>query len=177
MSAIIEKEYIWVNKGYGQERFEEWFSINFTQPDRFGMQTFHIYSHELYPLLDHCFIVDSAPVWSKGKLDGHELAIISRTYCTDEQIDNPPKGLKTWRLPKDVMGEKDKGTAIAIMIIDDTPEANQVLKSFLSVKTSILPHVLSSKMFAKGYYIGVFSSPTEFNTKLKIMAPQKITDI
>ena len=78
--------------------------------------------------------------------------MISRTYASDEQIDNPPKGLKTWRLPKDVIGEKDKGTAIAVMIVDDTPEAHQVLKSFISVEASMLPHALSFKMIAEGYY-------------------------
>ena len=44
------------------------------------------------------------------------------------------------------------------MIVDDTPEAHQVLKSFISVEASMLPHALSFKMIAEGYYSWALSS-------------------
>lgn len=101
----------------------------------------------LYGLLDHGFIADAACVWNK-KLDGHELAIVSRTYCEDETIDNPPKGLKCIRLAN-VMGEDDPGTAIATVIIGATPASVDFLNACKEVPINMFPCLLSQEMAQK----------------------------
>lgn len=72
--------------------------------------------NDLYQLWDHGFVANAAPVWGGPDFDGHEIAIVSRTYCSDERIDNPPTGLKCRRLPSSVMSSKDLGTAIATVL-------------------------------------------------------------
>ncbi len=89
-------------------------------------------------LLDHCFIADKAPVWSQGVFDGNEVAIISRTYCSDHEIDNPPEGLRCWRLPSEVMGKDDIGTPIAVVITGNSPAANMFLASCTSMPADML---------------------------------------
>ena len=103
---------------YGEKLFKKW--AKSISKNCGGIQIFTRLSYRGHPLIDHPLIVDCVPVWSKGKLNGHEFAMICRTYATDDAIDNPPEGLKTWRLPKEVLGTSP-GTAIAVMIDDNTP--------------------------------------------------------
>ena len=152
---------------YGEKLFKKW--AKSISKNCGGIQIFTHLSYSGHPLIDHPLIVDCVPVWSKGKLNGHEFAMICRTYATDDAIDNPPEGLKTWRLPKEVLGTSP-GTAIAVMIDDNTPESNQLLQSYLGLPTRYLPQALSIKMLDNGYYIRVSAEKyTQYSTKLQIM--------
>lgn len=63
---------------FGPERFEKLATCK-TYPMSGGV------GNRLNQLLDHGFMADRACVWEKS-LDGHELAVVARTYCSDEEI-------------------------------------------------------------------------------------------
>lgn len=152
---------------FGRTRFKKWANVNEE------MHVFNVHTNQFTSLIDHAFIADCAPVWSK-ELDGHEVAIISRTYAKDELIDNPPAGLKVIRLPKEVMGVDDLGTAIAIAITSKTKESEKVLQSFTDLPTSLLSCVISREMADDGYYVGVFNNGlNEYSVKLKLKQERK----
>lgn len=51
------------------------------------------------------FVVNQAPVWSNGELDGNEIVIVSLATCSEVVINNPPTGISVWRFPD---SEKDR---------------------------------------------------------------------
>lgn len=97
-------------------------------------------------LYDHGFVADAAPAWSLGQLIGHEIAIISRTYCTLDDIHNPPKGLRCWELPAGVMGPNDYGIAIATVITEPSPAANDFLTACAYLPAHMLAAAISYDM-------------------------------
>lgn len=106
----------------------------------------------LFRLVDHGFIADCAPCWSDGELNGNELAIVSRTYLEQEEIDKPPAGLRVIRLPKGgLFGADDLGTPVATVITKPTPAAKALISGFLLVPVDMLPYVLSVDMGHRGY--------------------------
>lgn len=130
------------NKEFTKERFVEWAGCN---PSIWEVPLIH---GELSRLLDHPFIADKAPVWSKGVLEGHEIAIISRTYCSRDEIDNPPNGLWCWRLPLEIIGANDIGTPIATVITGNSPAANMLLASY-----TLMPVDMFAFTVPRGYRI------------------------
>ena len=111
-------------------------------------------------LVDHGFIADGACVWGGDDLEGHELVVISRTYCDDEMIDNPPAGLKCVRLPSKAMGKDEYGTAIATAIIGNTPAANEILNLGVEhLPAHMLPYLLPLEMLSS-YCVSLVSRRT-----------------
>ena len=96
------------------------------------------YNNNLRRLLDHGFIADRACVWGGIELDGHETAIISRTYCSENEIDNPPDGLLCIRLPNYIMGKDDLGIAIATVIVHQSKAANDYLNTCRNLPLDML---------------------------------------
>jgi len=136
---------------FGREHFEKTFNC--------GTYPLSIFrgAPDIYKLVDHGFIADSACVWGRDDFENHELVIISRTYCEDEIIDNPPAGLKCVRLPDILMGEEDHGTAIAIAIIENTPAANELLSMGVGyLPAHMLPYLLPIEMLSS-YCISLVS--------------------
>jgi hypothetical protein len=109
---------------------------------------------ELSRLVDHGFIADRACVWGES-LDGHELAVVARTYCSDKEIDDPPEGLRCIRLPKVVMGPDDPGTAIAVVVTGATPAAERLLTAFTSMPADMLTFAISLELQHQGYAIAL----------------------
>lgn len=150
------------NKYFGIRRFAEWADLN----EDYDIWRFGIMRMKYRGLFDHGFIAARAPVWSDGALDGSEIAIISRTYCSDNEIDNPPDGLRCWRLPKVVVGENEPGTAIATVIVRPTKAANDFLTLCGRLPSDMMPYAISQKMCRQGYAIilqtdgwnGIFAS-------------------
>ena len=112
------KEYL-----FGKEHFAKWANCNTYDLSN----SLNGLIGNLGQLLDHGFIADRACVWGGVELDGHEMAIISRTYCSDNEIDNPPDGLLCIRLPNYIMGKDDLGVAIATVITNQSEAANDYL--------------------------------------------------
>lgn len=108
-----------------------------------------------YPdrLLDHGFIADRACVWDK-RLEGHEMAIVARTYCDDTKIDNPPDGLCCVRLDDSVLGGAP-GTAIAVVITGKTEAAEAVLSACTSMPADMLAFMIPLSMQYDGYCIAL----------------------
>ena len=97
-------------------------------------------------LLDHAFIADRACVWDP-RLEGHELAVIARTYCSDEEIDNAIyPGLHRIRLDKKFLGPGEPGTTIAVLIDGETRMAEAVLSGATGIPADMLAYMLSSDM-------------------------------
>jgi hypothetical protein len=98
----------------------------------------------LSALCDHGFIAEAAAAWGAlaGIPEGHEFAVVARTYCSAEQIDNPPEGLRCHRLPPETMGSDDAGTAIAIVIEKLTPAAFEFIAMFDDLPACLLSYVL-----------------------------------
>jgi len=120
-------------------------------------------------LLDHSFLADCACVWGGDDFPDSEFAVISRTYCSDEDIDNPPDGLKIVRLPKKVRGINNCGTAIATVIIGKSKTASLIATSCAQVLPAcLLPYVMSSDMNEKGSYIHLHANGTIY-TKAEIV--------
>jgi hypothetical protein len=101
-------------------------------------------------LVDHGFIVDQACVWSNGDLEGSEIAIISRTYCSDDELDNPPKGLRCWRLPVELIGD-DPGTGIATVITAGSPAADAFLRMSRKLPADMMAYAIPKAMRDKGF--------------------------
>lgn len=128
------KEATDIRKQFGEKYFKE----------LTGCNTYRLsgtFSGPLFNLLDHGFIANAACVWGDD-LEGHEFAIVSRTYCDEETIDNPPDGLKCVRIPW-AMGKDDPGTAIATVITKATPVANAVVNLCQDLPASLIPLLLS----------------------------------
>ena len=108
-----------------------------------------------YPdrLLDHGFVADRACVWDH-RLEGHELAVVARTYCDDNTIDNPPDGLRCIRLDASVCGD-DPGTAIAVVITGNTPASVAVLSACTSMPADMLAFMLPLNMVNDGYCVAL----------------------
>ena len=129
---------------FGQKHFAKWG----------GCKTYGLgpVQGSLSGLLDHGFIAERACVW--GGFEGHELAIVSRTYVSDDSIDNPPDGLRCVRLPAEVMGTGDMGTPIATMIISHTPVADSLLSlGVWDLPAHMLPYLLPLDMIYEGYTV------------------------
>lgn len=131
--------------GFGQELFKRFAKCS-TYSMHGGLTS------QLGILLDHGFMADRACVWEKS-LEGHELAVVARTYCSDEEIDNPPAGLRCVRLPSQVMGKGDLGTPIAVVVTDATPAAEELLSCFDSMPANMLAYGLSLEMMRAGYAV------------------------
>jgi hypothetical protein len=107
---------------------------------------------DIYRRLDHGFIADRACVWDK-RLEGNEIAIVSRTYLPDDEIDNPPAGLRTVRLPDLVMGKGEPGTPIATVICGNTIAAEMVLSACSYMPADMLGYAISRDMVDDGLCI------------------------
>ncbi len=113
----------------------------------------------VWSLLDHGFIVDAAPLYAKladpgSDLNGHEIAIVSRTYCTDDDIDNPPDGLKCVRLPDHFLGgDAESSTVIMTVITGNTPAALAFLNCCGALPANLLSVTLSREMIDSGYRV------------------------
>ncbi|MBF0234004.1 MAG: hypothetical protein HQK65_13340 [Desulfamplus sp.] len=126
---------------FGSDHFEEWAEC----------KTYPLFMikcpGDIANIVDHGFIADRACIWGGAEFHGYEMAVISRTYCSDDVIDNPPSGLKCIRLPEDVMGKDDMGTAIATVIVGNTPAANDILNlALFHVPAIMLPYMLPVDM-------------------------------
>ena len=120
-------------------------------------------------LLDHSFLVDCACVWGGDDFPDSEFAVISRTYCSDEDIDNPPDGLKIVRLPKKVRGVNDCGVAIATIVIGKSEAANAIVTSCAqTLPACLIPYIMSSNMNENGSYIHLHANGT-IHTKAEIV--------
>ena len=128
---------------FGQERFAKMFGCD--TYDFPGSRKF-----DLDRLLDHGFIADRDCCWDK-QMEGHEYAIVARTYCTDEEIDNPPEGLRCHRLDRSVMGQDDLGTAIAVVIVGKSAAAESILSACCKLRCDILAHMIPLAMIQDGY--------------------------
>ena len=107
-------------------------------------------SGELSRLLDHGFIADRACCWGIKELEGHEFAVVSRTYLDDDEINNPPKGLRCFRLPNCVTGKDDLGIAIATVIVDSTNAAKELINYYSNVPAEYLIYAIP--IFMQGIY-------------------------
>lgn len=107
------------------------------------------YAGLLGRLLDHGFIASAAVTWDR-RLVGHEMVIVARTYCGDDEIDNPPDGLRCIRLDASVLGA-DHGTAIAVVIAGATPAAEAVLSACVQLPANLLPAMLPLHMVEEGW--------------------------
>lgn len=132
---------------FGPKRFSRMFSCN--TYDISG-----ILSNPLQRLLDHGFVADRACVWD-DRLKGHELAVVARTYCDDDAINNPPPGLRCVRLPKAVMGADDLGTAIAVAIVGKTDASEEVLSACTNMPADMLAYMISLDMADSGYCVAL----------------------
>jgi hypothetical protein len=131
---------------FGETRFKQIFRCQ-----TYGMRG--LFKSDLYKLLDHGFIADRACVWDK-RLKGHELAIIARTYCNDDAIDNPPDGLHCIRLDDSVLG-CDPGTAIAVVVTEKTAAAETLLTACTGMPADMLAYMLPLSMLDEGYCIAL----------------------
>lgn len=110
-------------------------------------------------LIDHGFIVDQAALYAtlagaSSDLSGHEIAIVSRTYCADDEIDNPPDGLKCVRLPDRFLGgDVESSTVIMTVIAGDTPAALAFLNCCSALPARLLGVTLSREMIDMGYRV------------------------
>jgi len=124
-------------------------------------------------LFDHGFVADRAPVWSKGVLNGNEIAIISRTYLSEEEIDNPGDGLKCWKLPKEAMGKNINGIWIATVITKATAAADAFVCACSGLSVYLLTYVISKEMAEEGK--GVLLTVVESNqVNLEIVDSNKL---
>ncbi|MCW5597708.1 MAG: hypothetical protein KIT80_23645 [Chitinophagaceae bacterium] len=110
---------------------------------------------ELYRLFDHGFAADRACVWGGKELEGHEIAIVSRTYCSDDEIDNPPDGLRCVRLSKKYMGSTDIGTAIATVIVKPSEYAEMFLESLIDMPVYMFTCAIPKALHDLGYSISL----------------------
>lgn len=140
-------------KYFGISRFSEWAQLD----KHSDIWEFVKVPGEFRRLFDHGFIAAKAPVWSDGALEGSEIAIVSRTYCSDNEIDNPPDGLRCWRLPKCVVGDNEPGIAIATVVIKQTTAANCFLTICGRLPSDMMAYAISQEMCKRGY--GVLLSP------------------
>lgn len=129
--------------------------------------------HDLQSLMDHGFIADLACVWD-DRLEGHEIAIVARTYADDALIDNPPDGLRIIRLPAKFMGPDDRpdiSQAIAIVIESKSPSAEAVLTCCTRLPADMLAYAISADMKAQGYAIllDICHEPTANSPAVKII--------
>lgn len=105
----------------------------------------------LRSLLDHGFIVDRACVWDK-RLEGHEMAIVARTYCDDDAIDNPPAGLRCVRLDDSVLGG-DPGTAVAVVIVGKSAASESILTACTHIPADMFAYMIPLDMQNDGYCV------------------------
>lgn len=145
----MKKEYL-----FGRKHFQKWSKCHRT----FSIDVKNA-SDSLRRLFDHGFLVDAAVVWGGHEFKGHELSIVSRTYCEYYEIDNPPKGLRCVRLPKEVMGKDDEGTAIATVITEPSTFADAVVNMCLHLPAWLLPCLLSKSM-VECYHIAIQATDT-----------------
>jgi len=118
-------------------------------------------------LLDHGFIADGACAWDE-RLEGHEVAIVARTYCSDDEIDNPPEGLRCVRLGDAAMGEDDEGTAIAIVVTGATEAAEKVLSACVHMPADLLANAISLPMASSGLCVALLG--TDVSAAVKIVS-------
>ena len=123
-----------MNYEFGPAHFSKWATQliqakhpgAYTSPVRtWPLGTQHRLDSVVRDIVDHGFVVEAAPMGGAlaGMPEGHEFAVIARTYCADDMIDNPPEGLRCYRLPPETMGSDDPGTAIAVVVESVTPVA------------------------------------------------------
>lgn len=149
-----------INRGmniFGPQRFQKWSRSAGKAPHYSGCRTYELgwgFRSGLQHLLDHGFLADCASVWCKD-LKGSEIAIISRTYCENDEIDNPPAGLRCVRLPQAVMGPNDIGTPIATAIVSNTTAAEEVLQACTSLPADLFAFALSRNMMRNGLGIAL----------------------
>ena len=97
----------------------------------------------LSTLTDHGFVADRACLWS-AELEGHEYAVVARTYCSAVEIDHPPLGIKCVRLPLLVMGEDEPGVPIALVVTGKSLRSQELLTG--KVPTIYIPQIQGSMM-------------------------------
>ena len=150
---------------FGQEHFKKWAIKQYKNSkkeahDWKGPQTYDCFSiaQPFDERFDHGFFVNAVCVWGRDLGfgdDGHEFALIARTYASKEEILNPPRGIKTYILPQDTMGPDDLGTPIATVITGVSEISNKVLNMAQYLPVSELACVLSNDLIMSGY--GVMS--------------------
>lgn len=137
---------------FGIDTFQDWY--NWKHPQKPGVISWGPTPIELSKggmgIYDHGFLTDCMPVFTG--LDGNEMCIISRTYATDEVIDNPPEGVKHLRFPE-LMGEGDCGQAIITYITGKGPGAIEFLSHCGNVRAKELPLCLPLSMTEQGYQV------------------------
>lgn len=150
----MKKEYL-----FGRDHFQKWSKCERTY-------RLTVFPKPLRDLLDHGFIADAACVWGNPELENHELAVISRTYCSEEDVKNPPNGLMCHILPKEVMGKDDRGIPIATVIVGMSDYSNTLLNACKSIPADIFGWFLSQDMIRDGYVISLQGTPTGSKAKI-----------
>jgi hypothetical protein len=103
-------------------------------------------------LTDHGFVADRACLWS-AELEGHEYAVVARTYCSAVEIDHPPLGIKCVRLPLLVMGEDEPGVPIALVVTGKSLRSQELLTGYLDLPASVIAHAIQNEMSADGWAV------------------------
>lgn len=133
-----------MSKSFGQTLFKELYNC-----DTWCMRSVH---NKLNRILDHGFIADRACIWDP-RLDGHEMAIVARTYADDDEIANPPLGLKCVRLDSEVMGDVTAGTPIAVVVEAPTTAAEDFLGAMTDIPADMIAYAISRHMISNGYCV------------------------
>lgn len=152
---------------FSAQRFQELYDCQ-TWPLSTLWEQYHfgyVEKADLNALTDHGFIADKACVWD-SRLEGHEFALIARTYAPDDKIDNPPTGLKIIRLDPAVNGV-DPGTAIAIVVESKSAISECLLQAFLNLPAWYFAHSIPRSMVDEGYGILVQGTGTK-NVKVEL---------
>jgi hypothetical protein len=145
---------------YGPAHFVEWASACGVAPETWDACLEQ--GSALARLLNHGFIADGVAQWGKPFTlpEGVEFAVVSRTYASAEEIDNPPPGVRCYRLPAALLGEGDLGTVIATVLDADavrtgTAEvALEYLSLFGNVPARLIGYLLPQRLAWDGYLIG-----------------------
>lgn len=158
-----------IDNHFSAQRFQELYDCKTWPLSNFGYDSHlgHAGTKDFPTLMDHGFIADSACVWDE-RLEGHEFALIARTYASDDKIDNPPPGLKIIRLDPIVKGE-DPGTAIGIVVESKTLVSECFLEAFLNLPAWYFSHAIPKSMRDERYGILVHGTGTKTKIELRIL--------
>lgn len=170
---------------FGPEHFSNWATqlLRAKHPDAYisPVRTWSLGQRYgvLAELCDHGFIAEGAPVWGHlaGIPSGHEFAVIARTYCSDAAIDNPPEGLRCYRLPKETMGSDDPGTAIAIVMESLTSAALGFIAMFDILPACLLPYVLPEELCNEGRLVLLPTNGYELHVRYITIAELDIAGV
>ena len=123
-------------------------------------------------LTDHGFVADRACLWSDA-LEGHEYAVIARTYCGNVEIDSPPFGIKCVRLPALVMGDDEPGVPVALVVTSKSERSQELLSGYLQLPAEVIAHAIPTEMSASGWAVclPVIGGVLEYPKILKIGRP------